>query len=161
MEEKLLALMSRYRLRRPARERWRVLIQSFSVDSLKKVHRLDRRLPLIQLFGAGDTSATVQAKLRATRRYAVGVGPFFPAADAALTAAAHRRCLDVHPYTVNEQPLMRTLITAGVDGMFTNFPDRLDEVLGKRRVSRFRAAIRAEKASAACRKAARKRARAR
>ena len=56
---------------------------------------------------------------------------------------------------------MRTLITAGVDGMFTNFPDRLDEVLGKRRVSRFRASARAEKASAACRKAARKRARAR
>ncbi len=33
---------------------------------------------------------------------------------------------------------MRTLITAGVDGMFTNFPATLDGVLGKRRVSRYR-----------------------
>ena len=55
---------------------------------------------------------------------------------------------------------MRTLITAGVDGMFTNFPATLDGVLGKRRVSRYSAGVRAAKASAACRKAARKRARA-
>lgn len=40
-------------------------------------------------------------------------------------------CLDVHPYTVNETPEMRQLISLGVDGMFTNFPDRLERVLGK------------------------------
>jgi glycerophosphoryl diester phosphodiesterase len=51
--------------------------------------------------------------------------------DAALVEAAHALCLDVHPYTVNEVAEMEALIELGVDGMFTNFPDRLETVLGK------------------------------
>ena len=35
------------------------------------------------------------------------------------------------PYTVNETDEMKALIGLGVDGMFTNFPDRLEELLGK------------------------------
>jgi hypothetical protein len=31
----------------------------------------------------------------------------------------------VHPYTVNEPNEMAALLAIGVDGMFTNFPDRL------------------------------------
>src|SRR6478735_9358175 len=49
MEEKLLALMDEYGLREPAASRWQVLIQSFSADSLKPVHAMDPRLPLIFL----------------------------------------------------------------------------------------------------------------
>ena len=48
-----------------------------------------------------------------------------------LVAAAHERCLDIHPYTVNDPTAMTNLITLGVDGMFTNFPDRLNAVLGR------------------------------
>ena len=33
--------------------------------------------------------------------------------------------LNVHPYTVNEDEEMEDLISLGVDGMFTNFPDLL------------------------------------
>jgi glycerophosphoryl diester phosphodiesterase len=51
--------------------------------------------------------------------------------DAALVEAAHALCLDVHPYTVNETDEMKALIAFGVDGMFTNLPDRLEELLGK------------------------------
>ena len=51
--------------------------------------------------------------------------------DAALVEAAHALCLDVHPYTVNEKADMQALIDLGVDGMFTNFPDRLEKLLGK------------------------------
>jgi glycerophosphoryl diester phosphodiesterase len=51
--------------------------------------------------------------------------------DAALVEAAHAFCLDVHPYTVNETAEMEALIALGVDGMFSNFPDRLEELLSK------------------------------
>jgi glycerophosphoryl diester phosphodiesterase len=72
--------------------------------------------------------------------------------DAALVEAAHARCLDLHPYTVNETAEMEALISLGVDGMFTNFPDRLDAVLGKDAVNgRKRAAVLAAQAGAACR----------
>jgi glycerophosphoryl diester phosphodiesterase len=61
----------------------------------------------------------------------VGIGPSKTAVDAALVEAAHAFCLDVHPYTVNETAEMEALIALGVDGMLTNFPDRLEELLGK------------------------------
>ena len=65
--------------------------------------------------------------------------------------ATHDRCLDIHPYTVNEKQEMRALISIGVDGMLTNFPDRLDEVLGKKAASGTTGAGLAANASAACR----------
>src|ERR1700754_5085408 len=49
MEEKLLALLDKYDLRSAAISDWQVLIQSFSADSLKIVHQMDARLPLIFL----------------------------------------------------------------------------------------------------------------
>ena len=37
--------MNEYGLTRPAAEDWQVLIQSFSPESLKKIHRLNTRCP--------------------------------------------------------------------------------------------------------------------
>ena len=149
MEEALLALLDRYNLRRPAAEQRQVLIQSFSAASLRKIHGLDPSLPLIQL--GGSTSAGVAATLDAVAEYAVGIGPTFRAVDAPLVAAAHARCLDVHPYTVNATADMQRLIAAGVDGMFTNFPDRLEDVLGKEAAKGKTGARLAADASEACR----------
>lgn len=152
MEEDLLRLMDEYGLRESAAERWQVLIQSFSPASLQKVHTEDPSLPLIQLFSGSETSETIQARLDATADYAVGIGPSKSDVDPALVEAAHDRCLDLHPYTVNEPAEMEDLIELGVDGMFTNFPDRLDAVLGPDAVEgRKRAAALAEQANAECR----------
>ena len=150
MEERLLALMDQFRLRRGAAEDWQVLIQSFSQQSLEKTHSLDPSLPLIQLYNA-QTSLVIQAQLDLARAYAVGIGPSKGDVDAGLVDAAHERCLAVHPYTVNEPAEMRELIGAGVDGMFTNFPDRLDSLLGDEAVGGKRAAVNAAEAWRACR----------
>ncbi len=131
MEERLLALLDRYGLRKPAAVRRQVLIQSFSPASLQKIHALDRSLPLIQLNQITD-SAQLRAQLDGIASYAVGIGPFLSNVDAALVAAAHDRCLEVHPYTVNDAMTMTRLLDLGVDGMFTNFPALLDQVLAKR-----------------------------
>ena len=129
MEEKLLALLDKYNLRGNAVKRNQVLIQSFSAASLQKIHGLDPELPLIQLYTA-LSSATIRGTLDAVATYSVGIGPSKGSVDAALVEAAHARCLDVHPYTVNESNEMSALIALGVDGMFTNFLDRLNTVLG-------------------------------
>jgi glycerophosphoryl diester phosphodiesterase len=131
MEEELLRLMDEYGLIEPAAEDWQVLIQSFSAESLQKIHALEPSLPLIQLFSSTETSESIQASLAEVSTYAVGIGPSKTDVDAALVEAAHALCLDVHPYTVNETAEMEALIDLGVDGMFTNFPDRLEDVLGK------------------------------
>ena len=154
MEEELLRLMNKYGLTEPAARNWQVLIQSFSPASLQKIHALNPSLPLIQLFFSTETSETIQARLDATRAYAVGIGPSKSDVDAALVEAAHARCLDIHPYTVNETAEMDHLVALGVDGMFTNFPDRLEAVLGKEAAGGKTGAGLAAEASRTCREGA-------
>ena len=129
MEEELLRLMGEYGLIEPAAENCQVLIQSFSAESLMKIHELEPSLPLIQLYWAGSSKA-IQSDLDAAIAYAVGIGPYKKDVDAALVEAAHERWLAVHPSTVNTVEEMEELIALGVDGMFTNNPDLLDGVLG-------------------------------
>jgi glycerophosphoryl diester phosphodiesterase len=150
MEEKLLELLAAYQLRDPAVRRNQVLIQSFSDASLRKIHGLDPALPLIQLF-SNIGSANIRATLDQVKTYAVGIGPSGASVDAALVSAAHARCLDVHPYTINETSQMAALIAAGVDGMFTNFPDRLTALLGRDQARGKQGARQVAEANAACR----------
>jgi glycerophosphoryl diester phosphodiesterase len=152
MEERLLALLERYGLLEPAARRWRVLIQSFSAASLEKIHALAPSLPLIQLVLFFGPSPALEQSLDAVAAYAVGVGPIYAAVGAPLVAAAHARCLSVHPWTVDDASAMEALVGLGVDGMFTNVPDRLDEILGSAALRPKRAARRAAGAYKACRR---------
>jgi glycerophosphoryl diester phosphodiesterase len=45
---------------------------------------------------------------------------------------AHRMGLKVIPWTVDDQPTMRKLIDDGVDGIITDYPDALREVMAER-----------------------------
>jgi glycerophosphoryl diester phosphodiesterase len=151
MEEELVRLLEKYGLIPDPAEppNWQVLIQSFSAESLMTIHELNEDLPLIQLYWAG-TSKSIQRDLDAVSEYAVGIGPYKQDVDAELVAAAHERCLAVHPYTVNEPAEMETLISLGVDGMFTNFPERLDDVLDAEAAEAMDAAQQSAEAYRAC-----------
>jgi glycerophosphoryl diester phosphodiesterase len=149
MEEELLRLMDEYDLTEPAEDNWQVLIQSFSAESLMKIHEMNSELPLIQLYWAG-TSKSIQRDLDAVSEYAVGIGPYKQDVDAALVEAAHEHCLAVHPYTVNTVEEMEALIALGVDGMFTNNPDLLEGVLGDDALSGEAAAQQAAEAYREC-----------
>lgn len=48
-----------------------------------------------------------------------------------LVDAAHKRGLQVHAWTINDEADMRRLIDLGVDGIITDRPDLLLEVLGR------------------------------
>jgi glycerophosphoryl diester phosphodiesterase len=150
MEDELLRLMDKYHLTEPAEDNWQVLIQSFSAESLMKIHEMNSELPLIQLYWAG-TSKSIQRDLDAVSEYAVGIGPYKKDVDAALVEAAHEHCLAVHPYTVNTVEEMEDLISVGVDGMFTNNPDLLEGVLGDDALSGQAAAQQAADAYQECR----------
>lgn len=58
--------------------------------------------------------------------------PFHGDVDAAIIARAKSLGLRVVVWTVNEQARMRELIDMGVDGIISDYPDRLMEVLGRR-----------------------------
>jgi glycerophosphoryl diester phosphodiesterase len=151
MEEELLRLMDEYGLREPAAGSWRVLIQSFVPASLSEIHAQDPSLPLVQLYSDEETSETIRADLEAAGAYAIGVGPSMDDVDRGLVQSAHARCLAVHPYTLVEQPDMQDLVDLVVDGMFTDFPNRLEEVLGEEAVDGNLAASGAAEASRSCR----------
>ncbi len=145
IEEKLLALLNKYDLRNLSVNRWQVLIQSFSATSLQKVHALDPALPLIFL---GNPSL---ATIPSYASYAVGLGPSFGSSiNANWVNTAHANCLDVHPYTINDVPTMQAALNAGVDGMFTNFGDRLIGLLGDRKAKGLQGALDAKLSHDAC-----------
>ena len=131
MEEKLLALINEFGLRDGAVERWQVLIQSFSRESLLKIKGMDAELPLIQLIEKRYDSAEIRAQLDIIKTYAVGIGPSRTSVDDDLVAAVHDHGLHIHPYTVNDEDEMRRLIELGVDGMFSDFPDRLKALVNQ------------------------------
>ncbi|PTX55268.1 glycerophosphoryl diester phosphodiesterase [Melghirimyces profundicolus] len=130
MEEKLLATLERHGLLTDkALAKRHVLIQSFSRESLLKIHDMNPDIPLVQLLWY-DTPAVIEdAELDHIETYAVGVGPNYKMIDREYVQNVRDHGLDLHPYTVNKKADMKKLIDWGVTGMFTNHPDRLHEVL--------------------------------
>ncbi len=131
MEEALIAALTRHDLRPRGNGDMRVIIQSFSTASLRRVHDLDPDLPLVQLFRARETSGTIRRRLDDYVGLVHGIGPQYEDVDDRLVEEAHRRGFVIHPYTVNDTAVMRALIARRVDGMFTDFPDRLATLLAR------------------------------
>ncbi len=48
-----------------------------------------------------------------------------------LIAAARNRNLLVQPWTINRKADLRRVLALGVDGINTDFPDRLSSILGR------------------------------
>lgn len=129
VERELLRLLDIYDLREAAHTDWQVVVQSFSPASLQRMHALDPAMPLVQLLPSTPPAQLRDAFLDTVAEYAIGVGPSHGGVEAGFIEAAHSQCLEVHPYTVDAPERMRELLDAGVDGLFTNRPDRLDAIL--------------------------------
>ncbi|MEV0645279.1 glycerophosphodiester phosphodiesterase family protein [Phytomonospora sp. NPDC050363] len=54
-----------------------------------------------------------------------------PYVTAEMVASAHARGIKVIPWTVDDEPTMRKLIEDGVDGIITDYPDRLRSVMAE------------------------------
>lgn len=129
MVDSLLATLRRHRLVGRGADEGRVLVQSFSAASLRRLHALEPRLPLVQLWDDEIPVGDLEATLDWVRAYAVGFGPNRRFVSQRLVDAAQARGLDVHPYTVNTEPAMLFMLDLGVDGMFTDRPLALRQLL--------------------------------
>ena len=69
---------------------------------------------------------------RCAEHRAEAINPFFGLVDAELVERAHGEGLAVYPYTVDELDWMERLLDLGVDGLFTNYPDRMRTLLNER-----------------------------
>lgn len=133
MEEALIALLREFELLgEPAdgeQQLPAVILQSFSPQSLVKLRALAPGATLIQLTPGRMTSWGIRRRISDIAEYADGIGPHRQRVGAALVNAAHGAGLLVHPYTVNDEPTMRRLLTLGVDGMFSDRSDLLRRVI--------------------------------
>lgn len=106
-----------------------VLIQSCSKESLKKIHARHDSIPLIQLICFDSKGGLLYGQLDEISDYAVGIGINHHYISRDYVQKVRRKGLLLHPFTVNEKSDMKRLIDWGATGFFTNYPDRLNEVL--------------------------------
>ena len=123
MEKELLRLVNEYKINKD-----KLLVQSFSPDSLKIMHKLDPSVQLVQLISYRSYATVTDAEIAEVKKYAMGVGPNHTYLNEEYIQKIVGSGLEIHPYTVNDKERMKQLIDWGVTGMFTNFPDRLHEV---------------------------------
>ncbi|MDP4552562.1 glycerophosphodiester phosphodiesterase [Alkalihalobacillus macyae] len=129
MEKELLRVLEKYKLTGVNERSSKVLIQSFSKESLLKMEDLNANLPLVQLISYKEQATISDEELSELTEYAVGVGMSYTKIDEDYVQQVRSAGLLIHPYTVNEKEDMERLLDWGVTGMFTNYPDRLNDVL--------------------------------
>ena len=122
VEERVLAIL------REAGFVERVTVQSFHHPSPAKMKALERRIPIGLLVGARHPSPDPVAQVR---EYGADYyAPEDPLVTPELVRALHQTGIPVVTWTVNEEPLMRRLVEAGVgslpgDAIISNYPDRV------------------------------------
>lgn len=123
MEEKLLEIIKHYGIND------KVIIQSFSEASLQKIHSLDVNIPLVQLLPYKKAAQLTELEMKKYKTYCIGLGMNYKYIDSTYVKRIKKHGLEVHPFTVDNETDMKKLILWGVDGMFTNYPDRLHSLL--------------------------------
>lgn len=104
------------------------MVSSFEWKALEKVRSHDPDIR-VGLLAEKDRDLLIDA---ASAMGAYAVNPRFDMIDAAYCDRAHGRGLKVLVWTVDVPEAMRILIAAGVDGIMTNYPARLRDVMAGR-----------------------------
>ena len=123
MEKELLRLVDKYKINKN-----KLLVQSFSPQSLKVMNELDSSIKLVQLISYKANAEITDAEIKGIKQYAMGIGPNHTYLNEEYVQKVVNSGLELHPYTVNDKERMKQLINWGVTGMFTNHPDLLHEV---------------------------------
>src|SRR5690625_4231164 len=130
MVEELLEVLHQHELIGEDISEGQVIIQSFDKSSLLEVKELEPSIPLIKLLNYRDHEAALTEKeLEDIKKYAAGIGVNYRSVTKEFVDKVRTEGLLIHPYTVNEKEDMERLINWGVTGIFTDYPDRLENVL--------------------------------
>jgi glycerophosphoryl diester phosphodiesterase len=102
-----------------------IIISSFDWKALANVRRIASEIQV------GLLASRAPAKLlkAAVEMKAFAVHPRCDLISVEFCVEAHRHGLQIYTWTVDEPAIMRRLISAGVDGIMTNYPARLRVVL--------------------------------
>jgi glycerophosphoryl diester phosphodiesterase len=102
-----------------------VILSNFNHYSVKKCKEISNEI---------KTGILFMEALYMPEKYCNTVGadcihPYFYAINKDLVEDAHKENLLVNPFTVNDENTMKMLLSIGVDGIITNYPDKLNNVM--------------------------------
>ena len=107
-----------------------ILFSSFRRSVLRRLREQDPAARLALLVSPESRSYTLGSALElATELGCEALNPHWSQLDQRLIERCHQVGFAVNVYTVNEGSGMRRMRELGVDGVFTNFPDRLRELI--------------------------------
>jgi glycerophosphoryl diester phosphodiesterase len=104
----------------------RVVLLSFDPEVLARMRSAEPRLAAALL--VGRTGPAIEPARRAGARL---VAPRYQRVSARLVRRARAAGLGVVAWTVDEREAMQKMLSLGVDGIMTNWPDRLIEEIGQ------------------------------
>ena len=102
------------------------IVSSFEWEYLKKIQQINFNIRI----GLLADEKPVDLMMNAVAMRAHAINPRWDMVTADLCKAAHERGLMVYTWTVDADARMRALAECGVDGIMTNYPERLRTVVG-------------------------------
>ncbi|MFK8103597.1 MAG: glycerophosphodiester phosphodiesterase family protein [Saprospiraceae bacterium] len=104
----------------------RTNLQCFDLDVLKAIHQQDASMSTALLVEKAETFEVALQELKFTPPF---FSPYFLTLNKAIVDRVHERGMKVIPWTANETTQMLELIEMGVDGIITDYPNRIETVL--------------------------------
>lgn len=119
IEEKLLDMIYRYGMQN------NVIISSFNHYSMVKVKKLSAEI---------KTGLLYMENLYCPEKYAKYVGaealhPYYYCIDKEIVKKAKQEGIMINTFTVNDTNYMKYLMDLGVDGIITNYPEKLNKLM--------------------------------
>ena len=119
----------------------RTTIQSFVPEVLPEIRKLNANIKTSVLFGPvwfqkfalklgfrADRDAIIQTTVSIAANI---LSPHYCYVNEDFVHQCHKKCLQVLPWVVNEAKLIERLLNYGVDGIISDYPDRLFRVYSK------------------------------
>ena len=122
IEKDVIELVNRYGLKR------QIILSSFNHESIRICREIDSEI---------ETGLLYYKEIENVVQYAKKIGANAIHSDLRLVSEelikeANENNIKVNIYTVNSPIYMRKLIKAGVNGIFTDYPDLLDEIINEK-----------------------------
>ena len=109
-------------------QKWRAdqfIISSFNWEELKQFYRLNQEVPIAVLTDADPLDALPIAQ----EVKAKAINPDFKALNEKNVKKIQQAGYKVFPYTINNPKDIQKMLTLKVDGIITDYPERVKEVL--------------------------------
>ncbi|WP_026874549.1 glycerophosphodiester phosphodiesterase [Jiangella gansuensis] len=103
----------------------RYVAQSFNIDSMRTYHEIAPEVPIGLLYGSRPSDEV----LVEASEWAQQINPSYRVTDQQLVDRVHELGMTISVYTLNTGQLMRQFLNLGVDGIITDYPAVLHDIV--------------------------------